>query len=96
MEYLRNKFVATLNHKVWKSLSATWSVRLQDRMGNYICDGQLVGYSTYATLDLKLQWTAQHYNLFVQGTNITNKRYFDLGNVPQPGAWIMAGARWKI
>ena len=96
MEYLRNKFVATLNHKIWKQLAATWSIRLQDRMGNYISNGQLVGYSTYATLDLKLQWTAPHYNLFVQGTNITNKRYFDLGNVPQPGAWIMAGARWKI
>ena len=96
MEYLRNKFVASLNHKVWKRLAATWSVRLQDRMGNYISTGQLVGYSTYATLDLKLQWTAPRYNLFVQGTNITNNRYYDLGNVPQPGAWLMAGARWKI
>ena len=96
MEYLRNKFVATLNHKIWKQLAATWCVRLQDRMGNYISNGQLTGYSTYATLDLKLQWTAPHYNLFVQGTNITGKRYFDLGNVPQPGAWIMAGARWKM
>lgn len=96
MEYLRNKFVATLNHKIWKHLSATWSVRLQDRMGNYISNEQLVGYSTYATLDLKLQWTAPHYNVFVQGTNLTNKRYFDLGNVPQPGTWIMAGARWKM
>jgi len=96
MEYLRNKFVASLHHKIWDRLSATWSVRLQDRMGNYISNGQLTGYSTYATLDLKLQWTTPHYNLFVQGTNLTGKRYFDLGNVPQPGVWIMAGARWKM
>ena len=96
MEYLRNKFVATLNHKIWKRLTATWSVRLQDRMGNYISDGVLVNYKTYATLDMKLQWTAPHYNFFVQGTNITNNKYYDLGNVPQPGIWIMGGARWKL
>lgn len=96
MEYLRNKFVASLHHKIWNRLSATWNVRLQDRMGNYISAGQLVGYNTYANLDLKLQWTAPHYNIFVQGTNITNNRYYDLGNVPQPGIWIMAGARWKL
>ena len=96
MEYLRNKFVASLHHKIWNRLSATWSVRLQDRMGSYISAGQLVGYSTYANLDLKLQWTAPHYNIFAQGTNLTNNSYYDLGNVPQPGFWIMAGATWKL
>ena len=96
MEYLRNKLVASLHHKIWNRLSATWSIRIQDRMGNYISAGQLVGYNTYANLDLKLQWNALHYNIFVQGTNITDNRYYDLGSVPQPGIWIMAGARWKL
>ncbi|MBO7068388.1 MAG: TonB-dependent receptor [Bacteroidaceae bacterium] len=96
MEYLRHKFIATLHHKIYKDLAATWSIRVQDRMGNYISAGELVNYSTYATLDIKLQWTSIHYNVFVQGTNITNNKYFDLGNVPQPGIWIMAGARWKL
>lgn len=96
MEYLRHKFVASLHHRLCSRLSATWSVRLQDRMGSYIRNGQLVSYPTYATLDLKLQWTARHYSAFVQGTNITDCRYYDLGNVPQPGAWIMAGVRWKM
>ena len=96
MEYLRNKFTSSLNHKIWSHLAATWSIRLQDRTGSYISAGKLKSYDTYATLDLKLQWTAPHYNIFVQGTNITNKKYYDLGNVPQPGIWIMAGARWKL
>ena len=96
MEYLRNKFTASLNHKIWSHLAATWSIRLQDRTGSYISAGKLKSYDTYATLDMKLQWTAPHYNIFVQGTNITNKKYYDLGNVPQPGIWIMAGARWKL
>ena len=53
-------------------------------------------YSPYATLDLKLQWTAEQYQVFVQGTNITNHKYYDLGNVQQPGIWVMAGARVKF
>ncbi|MBP5619909.1 MAG: TonB-dependent receptor, partial [Bacteroidaceae bacterium] len=39
MEYLRHKFVANLNHRIWNNLSATWSLRWQDRMGNYILYG---------------------------------------------------------
>ena len=96
MEYLRNKFVASLHHKIWNRLTATWSIRLQDRMGNYVSSDQLVCYSTYANLDLKLQWTTSHYNIFLQGTNITDNRYYDLGNVPQPGIWIMVGTKWKL
>ena len=113
MEYLRHKLTASLNHRIWNRLSATWSVRWQDRMGSYVrysgtyvdpntgylrgeSTGELVSYSPYATLDLKLQWTANVYQVYVQGTNITNHHYYDLGNVRQPGIWIMAGARVRI
>lgn len=58
--------------------------------------GEFRNYSPYATLDLKLQWTDRHYDLYVKGTNITDKTYYDLGSVRQPGIWVMAGARWKL
>ena len=86
LEYLRHKFVASLNHKIYSKLNATWSIRWQERMGNY---------SPYTTLDLKLQWTDKHYEIFAKGTNITNKRYYDLGCVRQPGIWVLAGARFN-
>ena len=87
LEYLRHKFVASLNHKVYAKLNATWSLRWQDRMGNY---------KPYANLDLKLQWTEKHWQAYLQGTNLTNCRYFDLGSVRQPGIWVMAGARFNL
>lgn len=101
-DYLRHKLVMGLNHKIYNHLSATWSVRYQSRMGSYqVYDGlratdQLRAYDPYTTLDLKLQWTDPRYEVYVQGTNLTNHRYQDLGNIPQPGIWIMAGARWKF
>ena len=102
MEYLRHKLVATLDHRIVARLTASWSVRWQDRMGSYILyedarsTGQLVDYKPYATLDLKLRWTAPHYEVWVEGTNLTNHTYYDLGNIPQPGIVVLAGARVKF
>lgn len=113
LEYLRHKLTASLNHKIVSRLTATWSLRWQDRMGSYILydgtytdtstgylrgnsTGQLVEYEPYTTLDLKLQWTDSKWLAYVQGSNITNRRYYDLGNVRQPGIWILAGIKMKF
>ena len=102
MEYLRHKLVATLDHRIVSHLSASWCVRWQDRMGDYILyedgrsTGQLVSYSPYATLDLKLRWTERHYEVWVEGTNLTNHTYYDLGNIPQPGIVVLAGVRVRF
>ena len=58
--------------------------------------GELVPYHPYAMLDAKLLWDDPHYQLYVQATNLTNHRYYDLGSVPQPGIWLMAGMRMKL
>jgi iron complex outermembrane receptor protein len=96
MEYLRHKFVASLTHRIISRLSMSWDFRWQERVGCYLSDGKLVPYHPYAMLDAKLLWEATQYQLYVQATNITNHRYYDLAAVPQPGIWIMAGARLKI
>lgn len=101
-DYLKHKLTASLNHRIVSRLYATWSLRYQKRMGSYqVYSGltptdQLENYKPYTTLDLKLQWTDKHYDIYVQGTNLTNNHYCDLGNIPQPGIWVMAGARWKM
>ena len=113
LEYLRHKLTASLDHKIYAKLSATWSLRWQDRRGAYIrygntyidpttgylrgtSTGELTSYRPYATLDIKLQWTDRHWSAYVLATNVTDQRYYDLGNVRQPGAWILAGARFDI
>jgi len=83
MEYLRHKLVATLDHRVGRRLTAAWSLRWQDR----------VGYKPYATLDVKLRWQAPRCEFWAEGSNLTNHTYYDLGNVPQPGLVVTAGAR---
>lgn len=101
MEYLRDKFTASLSHKLFAALSAQWSLRVWHREGAYqIYENQkatdrLQPYGTHALLDCKVTWQKPRYELFADLTNITNHKYYDLGNVPQPGFMVMAGAKIK-
>ncbi len=96
MEYLRHKVVASLTHRIYSRLSMSWDFRWQERVGSYVSEGKLVPYHPYAMIDAKMQWETPRYQLYIQATNITNHRYYDLGSVPQPGIWVMAGARFRL
>ena len=102
LEYLRHKLVAVLAHRIVGPLAAEWTFRLQDREGSYLeysgtkPTGQLRPYGTHALLDCKLTWEKPNYSLFVDMTNLTSHRYYDLGNVRQPGFLVMAGGKLKF
>lgn len=87
MEYLRHKLVVTGDWTFWRYMGVNASVRYHDRMGDY---------TPYATLDLKLRWTDPRYEVWVQGNNVTDTHYTDIGGVPQPGIWVTAGVKWRI
>ena len=87
LDYLRHKLSVQLDHRIWSRLTAHWCMRWQQRMN---------GYHPYAKLDAKLAWDADKYNIYLKADNITNHRYYDIGDVLQPGIWIMAGAKVKI
>lgn len=102
LEYLRHKLVARLSHRVVSHLEADWSLRWQDRMGGYLAyaegqaTGEIVPYGPNAVLDVRLRWEAPRYTLRLDLNNVTAHRYYDLGNVPQPGFTLMAGAAWHM
>lgn len=87
LEYLRHKATLQLDHRIWSRLTASWAVRWQERMNHY---------SPYTKVDVRLQWTAPTYSIYVKADNLTNHRYYDLGSVRQPGLWVMAGASVRI
>lgn len=101
MEYLRHKVTASVDHRIFSALSASWAFRWQERMGSYIIyennksTGVAKPYSPYALFDLKLMWQKPRYEISLSLNNLTNRRYYDLGNVEQPGFWLMASAKVK-
>lgn len=96
--YLRHKFVATLRHRIINRLSAQWEFVYKDRTGWF--DNALTGncqhYGSFGQLNLKLQWEEKQWKLYMQGNNLTDKQYYDIANVPQPGCWFMVGAKYAI
>lgn len=95
MTFLRNKFVASLNHKIYDRLSAQWDFVLKNREGEFdnAVTGQTQSYGTFGNLDLKVQWVDKNYTLYVQGNNLTNHKYYDFANIQQPGFWFMGGVK---
>ncbi|MBR5393867.1 MAG: TonB-dependent receptor [Bacteroidaceae bacterium] len=43
-----------------------------------------------------IPFTSYISEIYLQATNITNHHYYDLGSVPQPGIWLMAGAKFNL
>jgi len=98
MTFLRHKFVASLNHRIWNKLSAQWDFTLKDREGEWdnAKTGKRQSFGTFGTLDLKVQWTAPRYTLYVQANNLTNHPYYDFANIEQPGLWLMGGMKVRL
>ena len=98
LDYLRHKLVVSVNHRVFSRLSAQWEMVLKDRRGWFdnAQTGRRQYYGTFATLDLRLQWVAPRYTIYVKASNLTNHRYYDYPNVLQPGLWLLAGLKLHI
>jgi iron complex outermembrane receptor protein len=52
-------------------------------------------YPAFSTLDVKLYYEFKKTTFHVDINNIYNTRYYDIGNVPQPGFWLTGGVSYK-
>lgn len=108
LEYLRHKVVVKADFHIWKGLCANASWRWQERVGNYelfenkVSMG-MVPYRPYSLVDLRLSWAAScgrkfSYSVYAEVNNLLDHKYFDYGNVPQPGLMAKAGlvVDWKM
>lgn len=101
LNYLRDKFTAQFHHQIYKGFSAGWYFRLQKRMGFYEKYKNLVKvgnehYPAFSTLDLKLNYKYNDLQLNLSMNNLYNTHYFDRGNIPQPGFWLMGGISYTF
>ncbi|MDR2810863.1 MAG: TonB-dependent receptor [Tannerellaceae bacterium] len=101
LNYLRDKFTAQFSHPIVKELSANWYFRFQKRMGVYEKFENLektgdVPYPAFSTLDLRLAYRYQDITLYLNLNNLYDTYYFDKGNVPQAGFWLMGGIGYTL
>lgn len=97
-DYLRNQIKLNINHKIYWKVHANWQFNFQDRTGTYL-DAESnteQRYKPYLLCNLKISLLLNKVNVFVEATNLFNTKYFDLGNIPQPGIWIKGGISVNI
>jgi iron complex outermembrane receptor protein len=101
LDNLRHKLVFSLDHGIVGNLNASWKVRFQDRNGSYSRyeDTAYVGeenYKPFWLTDLKVFYKTPSAQVYCTVSNLFDQRYFDLGNLVQPGRWISAGISYKL
>ena len=86
LDFLRHKFVAQLDHRICSRLNADWSFRWQDRAST----------NSFCLVDLKINWNADKYLIYIQADNLLDRKYSDHIGVPQPGFWGSIGFNYKF
>ena len=97
LEYLRHKVTASLDLTPMRRLDISFKYRFQERCGTFTdANGSVRGFAPYAITDARVSWRADTWKLYVEANNLFNKSYYDFGQVPQPGLWLMAGVTVNV
>ena len=89
-EYIRHKVVAQAGFRLWDHLAVDLSWRYVNRNTH----SELL--TPYALLDAKLGYDFPHLNLYVRANNLLNRTWYDFGDIPQPGLWLLAGVSCRL
>lgn len=101
LNYLRDKATVRLEHPLYKNVMANWNFRWQNRMGGYTrydegVKGEYTDYEPFSTLDLKITWDLGDFKVHLSANNLFDTKYYDLGNVPQAGFWLIGGVSYTL
>ena len=97
LEYLRHKLVAQLNLHIIDKVHLHVSYRYQDRVGScQLLSGETMEYKPYSLVDARLSYDLPQYKFYIEGNNLFDTKYYDFGNVPQPGFWLIAGTSYRF
>ena len=85
MEYIRHRVTAQADFRLPGSFTANLSYRYVDRA----TASALI--KPYSLLDAKIAYNRPAFEIYLRINNLLNREYYDFGDIPQPGLWLMAG-----
>jgi iron complex outermembrane receptor protein len=90
LEYIRHKLVAQADFRFGDNLALGLSWRYVDRnTGSALL-------TPYSLLDAKLSYDFPRMNLYLRANNLLNRSWYDFGDIPQPGLWLMLGVTYQF
>jgi len=98
MDYLKQKLVVNVVNRVPGDILLSWNVKFQDRNGTYVRTGsqEMSSYRPFWVADLRVSKDFKLFGIYGEATNLFDKKYEDIANVPQPGLWIRVGIKVRI
>lgn len=102
LDHLIHHLSFSLDGTIYQHLTFNFNCTYAQRKGTYTSyekqtSGELKGYPPYFLVNLRLQYTFQpHLTFYVQGNNLLNQHYFDIGGLTQPGIWVSGGVKYKL
>jgi vitamin B12 transporter len=93
LNYLKHKGNIGFNWRIASYLSLDTWYTYKNRAGQYQWDAKTpaVNYAPIHLVDARLNWQKKYFKIFVDGTNLLNKSYYEYGFVQQPGRWLSGG-----
>ncbi len=93
LNYLKNKASIGFNWRLAKNLVADIWYTYKQREGSYQLNANTlpINYAPINLVDLRLNYTQKYFRVFVDGTNLLNKTYYEFGFVEQPKRWLSTG-----
>lgn len=101
LNYLKHKITAGLSLPIISDLTLNLNARYCVREGSYIdysnsVNGEEKKYEPYFVMDCNIDYAINKFTFYVNLTNILDKRYYDIGNIPQSGFWLIVDAFFSI
>jgi iron complex outermembrane receptor protein len=98
MDYLKNKVMINIEHRILSELGINWKLSLIDRNGSYYDSFSKSDkeYKPYFMLDVKLFFSFDSINLYLEATNLTNIKYVEHNKIPTPDRWLIFGIKYSI
>ncbi len=99
MDFLRHKAALTAEVRFLRRMSFALTATVADRNGSYThypvpgdsSVSETRDFAPFFLLDARLAWEKGICRIYVDGTNITDTAYCDMGGIPLPRAWVTAG-----
>ena len=85
MEYIRSKVNAQAGFALPFGFTANIIYTYVDRA----TESDLI--KPYHLLDAKVSYPWRNLNLYIRANNLLNRTWYDFGDIPQPGIWIVGG-----
>ena len=104
MDFLRHKASVSVEVHFLRRMSLSLAGTFADRNGSYThypvagdsSVTEIRDFKPFFLLDARLCWEKGICRLYVDGTNITDTDYCDMGGIPLPGAWVTAGVALTV